>query len=121
MGNRPMPPSVSYRYRRVVNISGRKLYGYLRCVEMQFAGFNTVLLGERLPFHVHPSMLPNLHSLQIAEPLNRSGMVAWHNANSAIREVIFTFREGVLQLHTVSGYQQGVVTTTARNFSLRVI
>lgn len=117
----PMPPSVSYRYERLPSLEGRGQYGYLRCIEgvhMQYASSG---YGERLPFHIHPSRLAALHASQINEPLTRSGLAQWHTDGNPIREVMLTHREGVTAVVPITGYGPGIITTTARNFSLPML
>ena len=120
-GNRPLPPAVSYRYPRQSGLGGRQHYAHLRCVERRWGPWSGRLGGERLPFFVPESWLDDLHDQQIQEPLTRSGLNAYHDAGSAIREVLVSHRDGATSTHEVVGYGQGITITTARNFSLPVL
>ena len=119
--NYPLPPSVSYRYPRESSLGGRKHYGHLRCIERRFGPLDGERVGERLPFFVPESLLDDLHAQQITEPLARSGLNAYHDAASPIREVLVSHRRGSTSIHEVTGYGLGIVLTTARNFSLPMI
>jgi hypothetical protein len=121
MGNYPFPPAVSYRYARESSLGGRQHYGHLRCIERRFGVPSNQLTGERLPFFVDVSMLDDLHAQQITEPLARSGLNAYHDGDSPIREVLVSHRRGSTSIHEVAGYAVGIAITTARNFSLPVI
>jgi hypothetical protein len=113
----PLPPFMSLRYRRVTSppIDGRQHYGYCRTIQCRWGLFNGFWAENYAPFA--PIAINSAYQWHIAEALTLSGFDAYHNGTN--REVVLYFREGVLSVANVTGYEKDIITTTSRNFYIR--
>lgn len=115
----PHPPYLALRWEKFApTLTGRKHYGYCRSVLWRFCAQGGYQQRWASLFAMHD--IAGAYAFHIAQSSAIAGITAYHSGGSN-REILLSYRAGVLSEHAVTEYRNGGPTTTARNFSLPVV